>query len=113
MSPRGGLAQSLGEPGAGLQDGVTFASPGDFAAPYDDGYAPPRRIRLVAYGARLESGLGVKALRGSNPLSSAGSDEAAPTITGGGRFVVQDVSPSVGQPQSGDWGTTAAAGLAS
>jgi hypothetical protein len=25
----------------------------------------------VAYGARLESGLGVKALRGSNPLSSA------------------------------------------
>ena len=25
----------------------------------------------MAYGARLESGLGVKALRGSNPLSSA------------------------------------------
>lgn len=32
----------------------------------------------MAYGARLESGLGVKALRGSNPLSSARL-EAGPT----------------------------------
>ena len=30
----------------------------------------------MAYGARLESGLGVKALRGSNPLSSATRDSA-------------------------------------
>ena len=32
----------------------------------------------MAYGARLESGLGVKALRGSNPLSSA---SARPPLT--------------------------------
>ena len=68
MSPRGGLAQSLGE-----GPPTTQGDPGrgDFTGRSGDGYAPPRRIRLVAYGARLESGLGVKALRGSNPLSSA------------------------------------------
>src|SRR5882757_11409903 len=34
-------------------------------------YTHRRRIRLVAYGARLEIVLGVKALAGSNPASSA------------------------------------------
>jgi hypothetical protein len=34
-------------------------------------YTLRRRIRLVAYGARLEIVLGVKALAGSNPASSA------------------------------------------
>ena len=68
MPPRGGLSGSLGEGPRGHQDGP---APGDFTPRRGHPYAPARRIRLVAYGARLESGLGVKALRGSNPLSSA------------------------------------------
>jgi len=79
MPPRGGLAQSLGEASGSAQPGPPVAvrrkralpSGRRFHPPSPDRYSPRRRIRLVAYGARLESGLGVKALRGSNPLSSA------------------------------------------
>ena len=61
MPPRGGLLTSVGEAARAHQDeadpGDGFRQ-GDFVRLPRDRYAPPRRIRLVAYGARLESGLG-------------------------------------------------------
>src|SRR5690606_17712169 len=50
--------------------------PRRFGAPRHVRYSHRWRIRLVAYGARLESGLGLTALGGSNPPSSAICDES-------------------------------------
>ena len=55
VTPRGGLAGSLGEARTATQ---TEGSAGDFTGHRTDRYSPRRRYRLVAYGARLESGLG-------------------------------------------------------
>ena len=50
-----GVGQSLGHAPAGQRTGGGIP---DFMPPGADRYPLPRRIRLVAYGARLESGLG-------------------------------------------------------
>ena len=55
-------------------------------------YTLLRRIRLVAYGARLEIVLGVKALAGSNPASSAScqAERRLPLSPGGPAFSAPD-----------------------
>src|SRR3954452_7065903 len=73
MPPHGGLAVSIGEPPTATKTGLQDGAPGragavgpaperapraEFARTAPGRYSPRRRIRLVAYGARLESGLG-------------------------------------------------------